>query len=91
MITIIKDNYRPVVDDVQLTANPKRTFERACRVCRSVFRYDENDLLEEDRGLFGPYTFIECPCCKAELPHYGSMIGKEITEVVETDRAIAEK
>ena len=66
MFEIIENNHVPKPK----TQKKEHMYERTCDKCNSVFRYTESDVEDEDRGLFGPYTFVVCPCCGAELGHY---------------------
>lgn len=81
-VRVIKDNFHKDEKEADLVKKPERTFKRACTKCQSVFEYNGTDIEDEDRGLFGPFTFVKCPCCGAELPHYNVLLEKkEIEEI----------
>ncbi len=81
-VRVIKDNSRRAETENELVKKPVRNFKRTCTKCQSVFEYQDTDIEDEDRGLYGPFTFVKCPCCGAELPHYNSLLEKkEIEEI----------
>lgn len=72
---IIKNNYAP-------ENGHKHIYERVCDKCKSLFRYADSDIEDEDRGLYGNYRFVVCPCCSTELGHYPDY-NKEIKTIEE--------
>lgn len=76
MVEIIENNYVPKPK----TQKKEHKYERTCDKCNSVFRYTESDVEDEDHGMFGPYTFVVCPCCGSELGQYNNNKNIKIIE-----------
>jgi len=74
MITIVKNNYRPLSGDAQFAASLIRTFEVKCGQCASVFRYQNIDVLQS----LGGDTFVTCPCCGQAVVHDYGPTEKEV-------------
>ena len=49
---------------IEVIRKPTDSFTMECERCECVFRYNIDDLVK-----FISAEYVECPCCKIDIPH----------------------
>lgn len=50
---------------IKIIKEPTSLFTMECEKCECVFTYNIDDITKHIS-----FEYIQCPCCKEEIPHY---------------------